>query len=130
MLNTVTLQGRLTKDPELRYTNNQIAVCSFTLACERDYAPDGKKETDFIDAVAWRGTAEFLNKYFAKGSLAAVTGRLQVRTWKDDNGNNRRNTEVLVDHVYFCGSKKDGGSVAATDEDFQELDENDGDLPF
>lgn len=130
MINNITLQGRFTKDPELRYTNSQISVCSFTLACERDIAgQDGKRECDFIDCVAWRSTADFISKYFSKGSLAAVTGRLQVRSWKDDNGNNRRTSEILVDHVYFCGSSNGTSGQTSGKDDFVAV-EDDGELPF
>ena len=133
MINNVTIQGRFTKAPEIRYTSNQIAVCSFTLACERDIAgQDGKRECDFIDCVAWRSTAEFIGKYFDKGNLAAVTGRIQLRTWKDDNGNNRRTAEILVDHVYFC-EKRNGSAQQTTgsysNDDFEEFEE-DGEIPF
>ena len=108
MLNTITIMGRLTRDPELRRTGSGIAVASFTLAVDRDYNPkDGaEKETDFIDCNAWRGTAEFVSKYFSKGSMAIVSGRLQIRNWTDKEGNNRRSAEVVADSVYFGDSKK------------------------
>lgn len=104
MLNTIMLMGRLTADPELRRTGNGTAVAGFTLAVERDYpGPDGNRETDFIDIVAWRGSAEFVSKYFAKGQMAAVSGRLQIRGWTDAQGNKRRSAEVVAESVYFCG---------------------------
>lgn len=107
MLNHITIMGRLTRDPELRRTNSGIAVTSFTLAVDRDIAPQGQeKETDFIDCVAWRNTAEFVNSYFSKGRMAVVTGRLQIRSWKDKDGNNRRTAEVVADSVYFADSNK------------------------
>ena len=110
MLNKIVLMGRLTRDPELRRTQSGTAVASFTLAVDRDYKPqDGERETDFIDIVAWRGTGEFVSKYFTKGRMAVVDGRLQVRDWKDQDGNRRRNTEVIADSVYFGDSKKDSG---------------------
>ena len=106
MLNQITIMGRLTRDPELRRTGSGIAVASFSLAVDRDYADDsGERSTDFIDCVAWRSTAEFVSKYFSKGRMAVVNGRLQIRTWKDRDGNNRRAAEVLADSVYFvCSS--------------------------
>ena len=108
MLNHITIMGRLTRDPELRRTGSGVAVTSFTLAVDRDYNPkDGsEKETDFIDCNAWRNTAEFVSKYFSKGSMAIVSGRLQIRTWTDKDGNKRRNAEVVADSVYFGDSKK------------------------
>ena len=108
MLNTITIMGRLTRDPELRRTQNGVAVASFALACERDFAAQGAdKETDFIDIVAWRYTAEFVEKYFSKGQMAIVTGRLQIRNWEDKEGNKRRSAEILADHVYFGEAKRD-----------------------
>ena len=107
MLNHITIMGRLTKDPELRRTGSGIAVTSFTLAVDRDRKNEaGEKETDFIDCVAWRQTGEFVSKYFAKSSMAVVSGRLQIRTWTDNDGNKRRNAEVVADSVYFGDSKK------------------------
>ena len=107
MLNKIVLMGRLTRDPELRRTQSGTAVASFTLAVDRDYKPqDGERETDFIDIVAWRGTAEFVSKYFTKGRMAVVEGRLQVRDWTDKDGNKRRSTEVVADNVYFGDSKR------------------------
>ena len=126
--------GRLTRDPELRKTGNGTAVTSFTLAVDRDYKPqDGARETDFIDVVAWRGTAEFVFKYFSKGRMAVVEGRLQVRDWTDKDGNKRRNTEVIADIVYFGDSKKvsESETPAETSGEFQELPEEEkGELPF
>lgn len=132
MLNSITLMGRMTKDPERRRTESGIAVTSFSLACERDYAPQGgEKETDFIDVVCWRSTAEFVEKYFTKGRMAVVTGRLQIRGWTDKKGNKRRSAEILADHVYFGDSKRDGDSQEPKS-DFTEIanDEEDGNLPF
>lgn len=108
MLNHITIMGRLTRDPELRRTGNGTAVASFTIACDRDIAPQGQdKETDFIDCVAWRQTGEFVSKYFTKGRMIVVSGRLQIRSWKDKDGNNRRTAEVVADHCYFGDSKTD-----------------------
>lgn len=110
MLNEIVVMGRMVQDPELRRTGNGTAVASFTLACERDVASKEaeKKEVDFIDCVAWRGTGESAAKYFTKGRLAAVTGRLQFRKWTDKDGQKRRTAEILVSSVYFCGSKENG----------------------
>ena len=110
MLNHIVLMGRLTRDPELRRTGSGIAVASFSLAVDRDFgssANDGEKETDFIDIVAWRNTAEFVSKYFTKGRMAVVSGRLQIRNWTDKEGNKRRSAEVVADNVYFGDSKRD-----------------------
>ena len=110
MRNKIVLMGRLTRDPELRKTGSGTAVTSFTLAVDRDFkSQSGEKETDFIDVVAWRSTAEFVAKYFTKGRMAVVEGRLQIRDWKDREGNNRRSAEVIADNVYFGDSKRDGG---------------------
>ena len=108
MLNHIVLMGRLTRDPELRRTGSGLAVASFTLAVDRDFGrgEDGQKETDFIDIVAWRNTAEFVAKYFAKGRMAVVSGRLQIRSWTDKEGNKRRSAEVVADNVYFGDSKQ------------------------
>ena len=133
MLNKIILMGRLTRDPELRKTGNGTAVTSFTLAVDRDYKPqDGERETDFIDVVAWRSTAEFVSKYFTKGRMAVVEGRLQVRDWTDKDGNKRRNTEVIADNVYFGDSKRsESGTPAEPSEEIRELpDEEKGELPF
>lgn len=111
MLNKIFIMGRLTRDPELRRTQNGTAVAGFALAVDRDYKnADGTKETDFIEVVAWRSSAEFVSKYFAKGRMAVVEGRLQIRDWQDKDGNKRRNAEVVADNVYFGDSKKEGDS--------------------
>ena len=107
MLNVAIIMGRLTRDPELRRTNSGKPVASFTVAVDRDYAPEGQeKETDFIDCVAWNGTAEFVEKYFKKGSMIVVDGRLQLRNWTDKEGNKRKTAEILASNVYFGESKK------------------------
>ena len=109
MLNHIVLMGRLTRDPELRRTGSGTAVANFTLAVDRDFSgkDGGEKETDFIDIVAWRQTGEFVSKYFTKGRMAVVSGRLQIRNWTDNEGNKRRSAEVVADHVYFGDSKKE-----------------------
>lgn len=108
MLNHITIMGRLTRDPELRRTGSGVAVANFTVAVDRDFSSKdgGEKETDFIDCVAWRGTGEFVSKYFTKGSMAIVSGRLQIRNYTDKDNNKRRNAEVVADSVYFGDSKK------------------------
>lgn len=110
MLNHITIMGRLVRDPELRTTQSGTSVTSFTLAVDRDFKSreSGEKSTDFIDVVAWRQTAEFVCKYFAKGRMAIAEGRLQIREWKDKDGNNRRTAEVVAENVYFGDSKRDG----------------------
>ncbi|MBO4677876.1 MAG: single-stranded DNA-binding protein [Oscillospiraceae bacterium] len=109
MLNHITVMGRLTRDPELRRTQNGIAVASFSIACDRDYKPEGgERETDFIEVVAWRSTAEFVCKYFTKGRMAVVSGRLQVRPWTDKDGNKRKTAEIVADNCYFGDSKREG----------------------
>lgn len=124
MLNRITIMGRFVRDPELKYTASNTAVTSFTLAVERDF---GEKKTDFIDCVAWKQTAEFVCNYFHKGSLAVASGRLQLRDWEDQNGNKRRNAEVVVDSIYFGESKRTDDSKPT----FTELsNEDDGKLPF
>ena len=112
MLNHIVIMGRLTRDPELRRTGSGVAVASFTLAVDRDFAPkDGsERETDFIDCVAWRQTGEFVSKYFTKGRMAVVSGRLQIRGWTDKDGNKRRSAEIVADNVYFGDSKRDSES--------------------
>ena len=133
MLNKIILMGRLTRDPELRRTRSGTAVTSFSLAVDRDYkAQDGERETDFIDIVAWRSTAEFVSKYFTKGRMAVVEGRLQVRDWTDKDGNKRSSTEVLADSVYFGDSKRsESGTPADAGGGFHELpDEERGETPF
>lgn len=107
MLNTIIIQGRIVRDPELRRTSSGIAVASFTVAVDRDFAQDGKKETDFIDCVAWRQTGEFVSKYFKKGSMIVVKGRLQIRNWNDKDGNKRKTAEVVADNCYFGSTKSD-----------------------
>ena len=158
MLNHITIMGRLTRDPELRRTGSGIAVASFTVAVDRDFGgrDGGEKETDFIDCVAWRQTGEFVSKYFTKGSMIVVSGRLQIRSWNDKEGNKRRTAEVVADNVYFGESKRssEGGSSyggnayggnsysapapsfggysapAAPASDFAMLDDDDAQLPF
>ena len=146
MLNHIVLMGRLTRDPELRRTGSGIAVASFTLAVDRDFASQGgEKETDFVDIVAWRSTAEFVSKYFTKGRMAVVSGRLQIRNWQGKEGNKRRSAQVVADNVYFGDSKRDGAGdygappaygmpapsrSAAPAGDFAEIGEEDGELPF
>jgi len=106
----VSIQGRFTKDPELRSTQSGIAVASFTLACDRDFKNDeGKRETDFIDCVAWRATAEFVTRNFTQGQMALVDGRLQKRQYQSQDGSNRYVTEIVVSNIYFCGPKPEGG---------------------
>ena len=159
MLNRIILMGRLTRDPELRYTPNNVPVASFSLAVDRDFKnrDSGERQTDFIDIVAWRQTGEFVSKYFTKGRMAVVEGRLQIRNWQDRDGNKRKSAEVIADNVYFGDSKRDaeagqasyGGSPAQSDESappygeapapfsapsesaFAPLsDDDDGELPF
>ena len=152
-LNRIVLMGRLTRDPELRRTQSGTPVTSFSLAVDRDFkSQSGEKETDFIDIVAWRNTAEFVCNYFTKGRMAVVEGRLQIRDWKDRDGNNRRSAEVVADNVYFGDSKRDSagggydappaygapassyappaGAPSGGPSGFAELDDQDGELPF
>lgn len=111
MLNHITIMGRLTRDPELRRTGSGTAVANFTVAVDRDFSSQsGEKETDFIDCVAWRQTGEFVSKYFQKGTMAVVSGRLQIRGWTDKDGNKRKTAEVVADNVYFGSSKKESGT--------------------
>jgi single-strand DNA-binding protein len=126
MLNHITIQGRICNDIELRRTGNGVAVASFTVAVDRDFKSGGEKETDFIDCVAWRQTGEFIQKYFAKGRMIVVTGRLQTRNWNDKDGNKRKTSEVKVDSAYFSDSK----SGAAPAQDFAPIEEADEGLPF
>ena len=128
-LNKIIIQGRLTKDVELRYTKNEKPVASFTLAVDRDGKDTG---TDFINCVAWNGTATFADKYFSKGDAAIVSGRLQMRNWEDNNGNKRISAEVVADNVYFCGSKKDGaqGEKMPQMPTYSDMQEVSGELPF
>ena len=131
MLNRIVIMGRLVRDPELRTTPSGVSVTSFTLAVDRDFADkqSGEKATDFVDVVAWRGTAEFVCKYFAKGRMAIAEGRLQFREWKDKDGNNRRNAEVVADNVYFGDSKRDSDGYSQSG-GYQEIDDQDGECPF
>lgn len=142
MLNRIILMGRLTRDPELRHTQAGTPVASFSLAVDRDFKDKqtGEKATDFIDIVAWRQTAEFVSRFFTKGRMAVVEGRLQLRDWTDRDGNKRRTAEVLAEHVYFGDSKRDAESGGAYTPppaepgsggaEFAELTEDDGELPF
>lgn len=149
MLNHITIIGRLARDPELRRTSSGVAVSSFTVAVDRDFSTKdgGEKETDFIDCVAWRQTGEFVSKYFSKGSMIVVSGRLQIRNWIDKNGNKRRTAEIVADNVYFGESKqsRDGGAPVqcgdnapgsysgpanAPAQDFALLEDDDSKLPF
>ena len=120
MLNVAIVMGRLTRDPELRRTNSGKPVASFTVAVDRDFAPEGQeRETDFIDIVAWNGTAEFVEKYFKKGSMIALKGRLQIRSWTDKDGNKRRTAEIVADNVYFGESTKTQEGSTAHQNGFQ-----------
>lgn len=151
MLNRIILMGRLTRDPELRQTQSGASVANFSLAVDRDFKDKqtGEKTTDFIDIVAWRSSAEFVSRYFAKGRMAVVEGRLQIRDWTDKDGGKRRSAEIVADNVYFGDSKRDGagdfGGAPASysapmggrnaapmggQSDFAEIGEEDGELPF
>ena len=146
MLNHITIMGRLTRDPELRRTASGVAVTSFTLAVDRDIAnkDTGVRDTDFLDCVAWRGTGEFVEKHFHKGSMAVVSGRLQIRDWTDKDGYKRRTAEIVADNVYFGESKKSSEvkstnpaqndpqyyAQPAPQSDFAVLDDDDAQLPF
>lgn len=147
MLNQISVQGRIVRDQELRRTASGKAVTSFTLACDRDFKNQqtGEKEVDFIECVAWGGTAEMVEKYFHKGQMAVATGRLQLRDWTDKNGQKRRQAEILVNNIYFCGSKESGTQASsgadngystpayqapAPAANFAELDGEDEQLPF
>ena len=158
MLNHIVLMGRLTRDPELRRTGSGVAVASFSLAVDRDFQSrdSGERETDFIDIVAWRSTAEFVSKYFTKGKMAVVSGRLQIRSWTDKEGNKRRTAEVVADNVYFGESRREsqdggfrqsygggqnyggsqtfsqGGAPAqpSVEHDFAPIEDDDSELPF
>ena len=158
MLNHITIMGRLVRDPELRRTGSGIAVASFTVAVDRDFGSrdGGERETDFIDCVAWRQTGEFVSKYFTKGRMIVVSGRLQIRSWTDKDGNKRRTAEVVADNCYFGDSRRDGESTgsyggntyggnaygapapsyggysapAAPASDFAMLEDDDAQLPF
>ena len=129
-LNQIVLQGRACGNPELRYTQSQKPVATFTLAVDRDYVPAGeKREADFVTIVAWNKTAEFCDQYVIKGTAVIVTGRLQMRQWEDKQGNKRTSAEVVADHVYFGESKKKD-SAPEQAKGFQDIDEEDGRLPF
>lgn len=135
MLNKIDLMGRLTADPELRRTANGIEVASCAVACDRDIKDkDGNRPTDFFDVVAWRGTAKFLCDYWRKGDMIAVSGRLQTRSWKDRDGNNRHSVEIVADNIYFCGKKNDTSNTydesAVKEPEIAEIEESDGELPF
>ena len=132
MLNKIVLMGRLTRDPELRRTQSGTPVASFALAVDRDFkSQNGEKETDFIDVVVWRNTAEFVSKYFSKGRMAIVDGRLQIRDWTDKDGGKRRSAEVVADNVYFGDSKREAGEEEYNrTESFQEVTDGESDLPF
>ena len=150
MLNRIVLMGRLTRDPELRHTQQNTPVATFSLAVDRDFKgrDSGERATDFIDIVAWRSTAEFVSKYFTKGRMAVVEGRLQIRDWTDRDGGKRRSAEVVADNVYFADSRRDGdtggsysrpaapapmsdyGLPPLGGDQFAELADDDGELPF
>ncbi len=148
MLNKIFIMGRLTRDPELRRTQTGTPVASFTLAVDRDFKDKstGERTTDFIDVVAWRQTGEFVSRFFTKGRMAVVEGRLQIREWTDKDGNKRRSAEVVADNVYFGDSRRegDGGGYSAPaysaaptgysapieGSQFAELSDDDGELPF
>lgn len=133
MLNHIDIMGRLTRDPELRRTASGTAVTNFAVAVDRDFPnkETGEKETDFIECVAWRAAGEFVSKYFTKGSMIAVSGRLQIRKWQDKDGNNRYSAEVVADNCYFGESKrKDNDGPASSNEPYAMLDADDNALPF
>jgi single-strand DNA-binding protein len=140
MLNHITIMGRLTRDPERRRTKSGKPVASFTVAVDRDFSQGDQKETDFIDCVAWNKTGEFVDKYFSKGSMIVVSGRLQIRSWNDKDGNKRRTAEVVADNVYFGESKSQesrgtqapsyGGYNTPSASDYAMLDDDDAQLPF
>ena len=159
MLNHIVIMGRLTRDPEVRYTQSQLPVASFTVAVDRDFGgrDGGERQTDFINCVAWRQTAEFVSKYFHKGSMAVVSGRLQIRQYQDREGNNRTASEIVVDNIYFGESKRDSNNSGSYNANsygsqptyqqpsysndsapgtsapvggFAEMDDGDGELPF
>lgn len=134
MLNRIVLMGRLTRDPEFRRTQSGISMAHFTLAVDRDYkTQNGDRETDFINCIAWRHSAEFVQQYFTKGRMAVVEGRLQINSWVDQDGENRRSAQVVVSSVYFGDSKpaETSKAVYPDHQEWAELDsEGDGDLPF
>ena len=132
MLNHIDLMGRITHDLELKHTNSNVPVISFSIAVDRDFADkaSGTKQTDFIDVVAWRHTAEFVSKYFGKGRMITVSGRLQIKEYTDKNNVNRRDAEILAENVYFSDSKRDGAAQTGPAQ-FTEMDgQDDGELPF
>ena len=132
MLNRAILMGRITKSPELKTTPNGVSVIQISIAVDRDYTPKGQeKQTDFINVVAWRNTAEFIAKYFEKGQLIALAGSIQTRSYTDNQGNKRSVTEVIADQVYFCGGKNDNKKEKPSydENDFEEISD-DSDLPF
>ena len=143
MINTVALMGRLTYDPELRSTPSGVSFVRFQVACDRNYQKSGaERQADFIDCVAWRQTAEFVSRYFHKGSMIAVEGSIQTQNYTDKSGNNRKSTEVVANNVSFCGSKAETGTAnnactqpapsyaSADNSDFEEIVDDDDDLPF
>ena len=132
MLNHIVTMGRLVRDPELRHTQSGLPVCSFSIACDRDYkGADGEKATDFLDIVAWRQTAEFVSKYFTKGRMAVVDGRLQLRDWTDRDGNKRRSAEIVANSVNFGDSKpKEQGQAAPSSGYGAGVQVAGGELPF
>ena len=143
MINMVALMGRLTYEPELRKTPSDVSVLRFQVACDRSYQRAGaERQADFIDCVAWRQTAEFISRFFHKGSMIAVEGTLQTSNYTDKSGNNRKQVEVLANNVSFCGSKSESGNAAggfsqpapsyssADDSDFEGIVDDDDDLPF
>ena len=132
MLNSVALMGRLVADPELRQTPQGVSVTGFTIAVERNMVKQGQeRQADFIDIVAWRGTAEFVCKYFEKGQMIALSGRIQTRLYQDKNENNRKAFEVVAEQVSFAGGKKQTSSVAEdSQQDYREIQDNDEDMPF
>ena len=146
MLNCAAIMGRLTADPELKKTSQDISVCSFTVAVDRNFVKQGEeRQADFIDVTAWRQQAEFVSRFFHKGSMIAVNGSIQTRNWEDKNGNKRKSTEIIADNVSFCGSRNETGNGApagapvfseptpsystADEGDFREIPDED-DLPF
>ena len=135
MLNKIVIMGRLTRDPEIRQTGSGKNVANFSVAVDRDFKnQNGERETDFIDCVAWGSTGDFVGKYFAKGSMIVVSGRLQLRNWEDDNGNKRKNAEINVENVYFGGDSKrsDAGNSEAAQEysPLSGAPVDESDLPF
>ena len=139
MLNNITIMGRMTREPEIRRTQSGAAVASFSVACERDFGNNGERETDFFDCVSWKGTADFIGKYFTKGSMIVINGRLQSRSWTDKDGRNRKTVEILANSVYFGESKKPADTNALPDSasaykapssDFAMIDDDDSELPF